>query len=316
MVRRVGATGVVLCVLMVGTVAASAHAAGAAPDGPGAVSHFDLARKDCLGTARNTTSKVWFTVANGVLSDVYYPTVDNTNVETLQFVVTDGSTFTDLQARDMTYTVQPVKNTGGMACEVTATGANGRYTFVTEYAPDPARNALLIRTRFTVKPPNPNYRLYVRFDPTVNGNGGGGAGNGGADSATIDTSTGHPVLVASDPVTATQAANRDYAQPVYAALDGAFSQATSGFAGSPSDGLVQLDASHALTATYKDALLGNVAQTAQVALAPGGRTVLALGFGATQGEAVGAAEASLGTPFDDVMDAYRKGWKDYDKSLN
>ncbi|MGZ4639106.1 MAG: hypothetical protein ACXV2J_08615, partial [Actinomycetes bacterium] len=36
------------------------------------------------------------------LSDVYYPTIDNTNVETLQFVVTDGSTFTDLQSRDTT----------------------------------------------------------------------------------------------------------------------------------------------------------------------------------------------------------------------
>ena len=55
---------------------------------PGALSHFDLARKDCLGTARNTTSKVWYTVAGGVLSDVYYPTVDNTNVETLQYIVT------------------------------------------------------------------------------------------------------------------------------------------------------------------------------------------------------------------------------------
>src|SRR6202171_3720535 len=77
-----------------------------APGDPGALSHFDLARKDCLGTARNTTSKVWYTVAGGVLSDVYYPTADNTNVETLQLVVTDGHTFTDLQTRDMTYTVQ------------------------------------------------------------------------------------------------------------------------------------------------------------------------------------------------------------------
>ena len=68
------------------------HAA-TAPDGPGSLSHFDLARKDCLGTAENTTSTVWFTIANGVLSDVYYPTNDNTNVETLQYVVTDGSTF-------------------------------------------------------------------------------------------------------------------------------------------------------------------------------------------------------------------------------
>src|SRR5689334_14253079 len=55
----------------------AAPAAGAAAaDGPGSLSHFDLARKDCLGTARNTTSKIWYTVANGVLSDVYAPTID------------------------------------------------------------------------------------------------------------------------------------------------------------------------------------------------------------------------------------------------
>src|SRR5512132_3254549 len=65
---------VVLC------CATAAPAAPPATDGPGALSHFDLARKDCVGTARNTTSKVWFTVANGVLSDVYFPTNDNTNV--------------------------------------------------------------------------------------------------------------------------------------------------------------------------------------------------------------------------------------------
>ncbi|HET6868146.1 MAG TPA: hypothetical protein VFH80_19690, partial [Solirubrobacteraceae bacterium] len=27
---------------------------------PGSESYFDLARKDCVGTARNTSSKVWF----------------------------------------------------------------------------------------------------------------------------------------------------------------------------------------------------------------------------------------------------------------
>src|SRR5215471_1593181 len=85
-----------------------------APDGPGSVSHHAVARKDCFGTARNTISKVWYTVAGGVLSDVYYPTIDNSNVETLQYIVTDGSTFTDLQARDMTYTVDTIPGSGGM----------------------------------------------------------------------------------------------------------------------------------------------------------------------------------------------------------
>ena len=233
-----------------------------APDGPGALSHFGLARKDCLGTARNTTSRVWYTIANGVLSDVYYPTIDNTNVETLQYVVTDGSTFTDLQTRDMTYTVEAQRDAGGMACTVTATATSGKYRIETDYVTDPGRNTVLMHVKF--RPSIGGLRLYVRFDATVNGNGGGGPGNGGADRATIDDSTGDPVLVSFDPVTATNAANRDYAQPVYAALDGPFSEASSGFVGAASDGLVQLDASHALTTTYDEAVGGNVVQTARV----------------------------------------------------
>lgn len=284
-----------------------------APGWPGALSHFDLGRKDCLGTARNSTSKVWFTVANGVLSDVYYPTVDNTNVETLQYVVTDGSTFTDLQARDMTYAAAAVPGSGGMACKVTATAKSGKYRIETEYVTDPDRNTVLMRVRFD--PRQAGYRLYVRFDPTVNGNGGGGSGNGGADSATVDRSTGHPVLIASDPNTATNAANRDYAQPVYAALDGTFTETTSGFVGASSDGLVQLDASHALAQSYDDALGGNVVQTARVAVRPDGKAVLALGFGASPAEAVGTAKASLSWPFDRILADYKQGWKRYDNSL-
>src|SRR5437773_993597 len=248
MSKAFAAVAVVCCLLSFGAGGAAARHAVAATDGPGALSHFDLARKDCLGTARNTTSKVWYTVANGVLSDVYYPTVDNTNVETLQYVVTDGSTFTDLQTRDMTHTVESVPGSGGMACKVTARAKSGKYRIETQYVTDPDRNTLLLRVKLT--PADTGYHLYVRFDPTVNGNGGGGSGNGGADSATIDSSTGHPVLVSADTVTATNAANRDYAQPVYAALDGALRDATSGFAGAASDGLVELDAAHALTKTY------------------------------------------------------------------
>ncbi|HEU6446626.1 MAG TPA: glycoside hydrolase family 15 protein, partial [Gaiellaceae bacterium] len=284
-----------------------------APDGPGALSHFGLARKDCLGTARNTTSKVWYTIANGVLSDVYYPTVDNTNVETLQYVVTDGSTFTDLQTRDMTYTVEAKRDAGGMACTVTATARSGKYRIETDYVTDPERNTVLMSIR--LKPASAGYQLYVRFDPTVNGNGGGGPGNGGADQATIDDSTGHPLPVSFDPVTETNAANRDYAQPVYAALDGPFSEASSGFVGAESDGLVQLDAAHALTKTYVDALGGNVVQTARVALGDGGGAVIALGFGASQAEAVETAGESLDAGFAQARAKYAQAWRHYDNSL-
>ena len=91
------------------------------------MSHQGQSRKDCVGTARNTESKIWFTVANGIpLSDVYAPTVDATNVETMQYIVTDGSTFTDLQARDMTYAAS--SDPTGMSCTVTSTAKNSRAT--------------------------------------------------------------------------------------------------------------------------------------------------------------------------------------------
>jgi glucan 1,4-alpha-glucosidase len=317
-------------VLVVASGAASAPI-DAAPDGPGALSHFDRARKDCLGTARNTTSKVWFTVANGVLSDVYYPTIDNTNVETLQYVVTDGSTFTDLQTRNMTSTARAL-DASGMACEVTSIPASGRYRIVTDYVADPNTNALLMKVSFKVnersgRKHDGGLRLYLRFDPTVNGNGGGGPGNGGADSASTDTSTGHPILVASDPNTATNAANRDYAQPVFAALDAPFDQATNGFAGAASDGLTQLDASHALTTSFTTAADGNVVQTARVA---GGNErgddhedndgsldfTVALGFGASQAGAVQTAESALDERFDKVRNDSKSDWRAYDRQLN
>jgi len=196
---------------------------------------------------------------------------------------------------------------------VTATAKSGKYSIETDYITDPSRNTVLMRLKF--KPQDAGYKLYVRFDPTVNGNGGGAGANGGADSATIDSSTGHPVLVASDPVTATNPANRDYAQPVYAALDGSFGAASSGFAGTASDGLTALDTTHTLAPTYPDAANGNVVQTARVVLDLEGKATLALGFGASQTESVGAAEGSLGTLFDDSLAAYKKDWKRYDDTL-
>jgi hypothetical protein len=105
-------------VLVAAESAASPRSA-TAPGGPGAQAYLDLARKDCFGTAPKTTSKVWFTVADGVLSDTFSPTIENSNVNTLQYIVTDGRSFTDLQQRDMTYTVS-APDRSGMVCQVTS----------------------------------------------------------------------------------------------------------------------------------------------------------------------------------------------------
>jgi len=306
-----------LVVAAPGTAATTARQA-VAPGAPGVPSYFDLARKDCLGTAANSGSKVWYTVAGGVLSDVYEPTIDNTNVSTLQYVVTDGSTFTDLQTRDMTYRV--AADPTGMACTVTATNAGHGYKLITTYITDPARDTVLMRTRLAALAGSgtnlADLRLYARVDAHVNGNGGGGAENAGANSAVIDTSTGSAVPVIFSTNTVTNAVNRGYAVPTYMALDASVSSpaASVGYAGSPSDGLTQLDLDHALT-PFDSAPDGHITATEEVTPARGRSVTLALGFGRDQASAVTTARRSLRQPFATAELNYLHGWVRYDAGL-
>jgi glucoamylase len=299
-----------------------------APGAPGAPSYFDLARKDCVGTAAGTRSKVWYTVAGGVLSDVYEPTIDNTNVSTLQYIVTDGATFTDLQARDMSYTV--AADGSGMSCTVTSTDARHGFQLVTTYLTDPARDTVVMRTQLRDAPGSTAgggagkvslaaLRLYARVDAHVNGNGGGGGDNAGANTGVIDTSAGSPVPVIYSTSTATNAGNRDYAVPTYMALAAAPSgqpagAASVGYAGTVSDGLSQLDATRTLT-SFTSAPDGHVTATQDVTPRHGDPVTLALGFGRTQDQSVSAATQSLRAPFGQVEAGYRDGWARYDAGL-
>src|SRR4051794_5737961 len=306
-----GAMGVVLALLVATpAVTSAAPPPGVAPGAPGSLSHFDLARKDCVGTARNDSSRVWFTVADGVLSDVYEPTIDNTNVHSLQYVVTDGHSFTDLQTRDLSYTV--ASDRSGMQCTVTATSAAHGYTLTTRYVTDPRRESVVMHTSLSGRHAN-GLKVYARLDSLVNGNGGGGAANGGADTGVV-TSSGVPVV--SDTNTVTQAANRDYAVPTFMALTAdRQGKASVGYADSASDGLTSLDATHRLT-SYPSAPNGHVVTTEEVTPRGHDRSfTLALGFGRTQDGAVVAARSSARVPFGVTAFRYGLTWRAYDARL-
>ncbi|MGZ4239532.1 MAG: glucodextranase DOMON-like domain-containing protein [Solirubrobacteraceae bacterium] len=310
---RRGPCALVALIVSVTFGEAVAQAAGTAPGTPGVQSYFDLARKDCVGTARNDTSKVWFTVAGGVLSDVYWPNVDATNVHTLQYVVTDGSSFTDLETRDMTYT--SAASPSGMACTVTARSANHGYRITTTYIADPTRDAVLMKVRFDG--PRTDH-VYVRLDPLAGGTGGGGSQNSGPNTAQLVDDHGAAVPVASNTNTTTQASNRDYAVPTFEAVQSSsgFTAASVGYAGTASDGQSMLDADHALSTTYTDAPNGHVALTAGLALPRRGPVILALGFGTTQAAAIRTANWAANTRFNRARASYERQWWRYDESLN
>src|ERR1044071_9438633 len=53
--------------------------------------HWPTAAKDGFGTSNTVASKVWFTLADGVMTEVFYPTIDMPSVQSLQFKIVMGS---------------------------------------------------------------------------------------------------------------------------------------------------------------------------------------------------------------------------------
>ncbi len=71
---------------------------------PGVPGSWASARKVQVGTFYETTgaakSPLWFTISEGTLTEVYYPTVDQAQIKDSQFLISDGSTFFK-QERDL-----------------------------------------------------------------------------------------------------------------------------------------------------------------------------------------------------------------------
>ena len=286
-----------------------------APGAPGAASYYDEARKDCVGTAANTASKAWYTVADGILSDVYAPTIDNTDVKSLDPIVT-GPGFTALQPRDMTYSVASLDSTG-MACQITALDAAHDFKLVTDFITDPSAEAVVMRISLVPLPGAPSgLSAYLRFNPLLNGHAGGGTDNAGGESATVVSTPRGPIPLSYSTDSFTEAVNRSYATPIYAALaaNSPFKAVETGFDGTSSDGLTELDSAGTLSSGAPDASNGNVVQTVELNMSAGSATV-ALGFGGNERDAVGTALAASAAPFAATYAAYQAGWRAYDARL-
>ena len=64
-----------------------------APGGPGIEPRWTGGAKDGVGTAYSVSSRLWYTIANGVNTEVYYPTIDTPQIRDLQFLISDEETF-------------------------------------------------------------------------------------------------------------------------------------------------------------------------------------------------------------------------------
>ena len=73
---------------------------------PGIEPRWTHGNKQGVGTAYSTASRIWFTIWNGVVTEVYYPTIDRPQVRDLQYLVTDGQSCLDARSRRTLYHYQ------------------------------------------------------------------------------------------------------------------------------------------------------------------------------------------------------------------
>ena len=66
---------------------------------PGLEPRWTHGDKDGIGTAYSAASRIWFTIWNGIVTEVYYPTVDTPQMRDVQLLFTDGESFFHQETR-------------------------------------------------------------------------------------------------------------------------------------------------------------------------------------------------------------------------
>src|SRR3989440_6295757 len=247
---------------------------GVAPGGPGEPAIWTPANKEGFGTARSNVSKVWYTLQDGQLTEVYYPDLGTPGVRDLEFIVSDGHSFAERAFESSTHLTRLV-DPNSLTYQQVDTEQSGRWRLTTTYVTDPSRSSLLLDVRFESLTHSP-YQLYVFYDPSLTNNGMDDSGKTQGDALVADDGHTASALVTSPALTET----------------------SNGYLGT-SDGWTDISQHYRMEWHYSSALNGNVVQT--------GRTVLngvdlqhltlVLGFGSTASEALPTAQQSLGAGF-------------------
>jgi glucoamylase len=128
--------------------------------------HWPTAAKNGFGTSVTLTSKVWFTLADGVMTEVFYPTLDMPNVQTLQFHIEIGGKV-ETEIDDTVHRLERL-NPNSLTFRQVNTSRKNEYTITKTYVTDPRRNTVLIDLDFNNRG---GAQLSVHYDPSLNNSG-------------------------------------------------------------------------------------------------------------------------------------------------
>ncbi|MEN0038619.1 MAG: glucan 1,4-alpha-glucosidase [Cellvibrio sp.] len=289
-----------------------------APGAPGNASVWAYSGKTGIGTsfeqytngaysdagATGVISKVWFSIAQGVLTETMYGLIHEAQLQELQFFI-KGSDFLDEEKKDTISTIEYLKTDEqgrpqSLAYKIVNKDKEGKYEIEKHIFTDPDAQTLMMRVQFRALADGVTAYAYV--NPAI--------ANTGSNDSTV------------------------FANGNWTATDGNTSmtlkttakvvQSVVGFEG-VSDGISELKTAGKITKNYSTtgATKGNVAFTLQMPEVKNGASAqwdIVLGFGKNESESTAAAEQTLAKGYDKVLAHYNGdgdaiGWQDYLQSL-
>jgi len=260
-----------------------------APGGPGIEPRWTGGAKDAVGTAYSVSSRIWYTLARGVVTEVYYPTIDTPQIRDLQYLISDSETFFHDERRNTISTTE-ILDPGALGFKITNVDPDGRYSIEKQIITDPHLNCLLIHTKFNVAPAwRGRLHLYVLCAPHLEI--GGWHNNGEVMQA-----KGRHFLVA-------------YRDNVHLALAPTtkFCRLSVGYVGT-SDGWTDLAQNLKMDWEYDYALDGNIALMGEIDLARGYEFTLGMALGRSRHSAGATLFQSLCIPFQSNVKSFVEQW--------
>jgi len=244
------------------------------------------ATKDAVGTALGT-SRLWFTVAQGIVTEVYYPRPDIPQIKDMGFIVADGAGFWVELRRLGDYEVA-WQNEAIPA--ITITHRHDRFTVTLMICIDPERDVLLLDF---VLVGAATLQLYMLAAPRI-------GEDASRNQAWTGEWVGRPLVWAEQgpfglAITAVDRAGRP-----------ALLQRSVGLVGA-SDGWQDFYHNGCMSWHYADAGPGEVAMTAQLPRAG----TLALGLSSSREAAATLVLQSLAAGFETRWAAYCQGWQQW-----
>jgi glucoamylase len=283
---------VVSAVLLIALLAAPAAARKRADGAPGTRPAWTPADKHAFGTSATPASRVWFTLRERELTEVYFPDLGTPAIRSLEFAVSRPGLMMSVD-RETFHGAGVVERLDGLNYRQTVTDRGNRWRLTKTYTTDPARDVVLVDVRFESLTGEP-YGLHLLLDPELD--------NDGRDDRARTISG---ALVANDRrMTSALAASP------------AFTATSSGYAGT-SDPWMDLRDDGSLDAGSDARSRGNVRQAASTALdgVTSQQLTLALGFGVDQVAARRAASEALAAGFAPLAAENAAGWATWRATL-